>query len=1185
MKAFYRTPAGRLIESLNDSGNIGVYFPAKVAPVVLCDRFVPSSYTPPVGNKGGKFTFQYEVYDSDSDLQEVTLQLGSIAGSPFTVWPTSGKSATEMSNRFHVSSLSWQPTGGFALSSVGAITDVELIAKDAANQTSSCRLAEPIVVTNTAPVLSSFRSDRTAIIRGSNPPKCLTTVTISVDAQDAENNLKEIELGWNKGPDNYTSNTGTLSRTFAVSTTGTAVVFTARALDLVGAVTVGTLEIVPYADETPPETAVVSLNNANTYLTAHPLRCELDDSRAIGVNNWYVTDNRNLTGTWSSFEVDTPPVKYKIAVATSMVTSWTTATNATVVDPGTGRVCQANAEGKIAVPGAITIDRNSGAYGWASPSPETTESYTFSVARGEMTTLEEGRRYYLGVQAVNSANPPLANRTFSPPRNPSTGCLQNGFALDATPPTVGQILVDTPALCASFVPVINGINGLTARWPNSADNAGGSGLSAWSYTLVAKNPNPPDQTLFDVRDYRASEVNALSITGQAGKSLVLAVKARDAAGNESLTATSLTVRVDNTPPYALARPLITNLTNGILTDPNHFEGRWDNVFIDNEESGQPLSFDWGISTTQPIRGIPDRSPGGWQQAGTNISGSIDQTNLLANGDTVYLVVRATNCANSTSIETYSAPALVRTDIFSRLSASPVAGFQPLSVEFKLEVVGGTGPFDFTFTFSNNPLDTATQSVASSPFTSVIGNHTYTLIGSHRCFGQVVDSQGHRSFALASVQVLPQPYALVLGNASVGAVDLNPSLATLMRPLLSPAGVVPSRMKLIELSDSLRFLLFTAAGAGAALGGVYRLDLDSAQPSLIATEGADDLSDDLSVASDVITLLVSNRRGGARSLRRVRLDPGFNYRSQTNLDTVFSMGIGSPTPGPGQPTAVAIMPDGKSAVAIDAGGPLFTNVFGLDLAQPRVSATSTLALSLPGYADLSADGSLLALTDRGAARLLLAHLATSSGESQITSSRIVDMGTMRTSDVELSADGLHAYVAEEGGTRVAKVLVSTGAILAVTSVATGRVSGLDVSRDGTLLLVGDDAGQVRLLDARTFNVISMVGLEDGCRDVAFFERPSFGKPVVTGLSPAAVAQGGTVDVRGYNLGPRSSLRADLLGEGSTATRTAPVVAGGSNGFNTVRVQVPSDYPKGPATIVVYTSQGNSGTPAAARVTVQ
>ena len=55
-------------------------------------------------------------------------------------------------------------------------------------------------------------------------------------------------------------------------------------------------------------------------------------------------------------------------------------------------------------------------------------------------------------------------------------------------------------------------------------------------------------------------------------------------------------------------------TKDVITDPNTFVGDWANVFTDTGPTGMPqvLSYEWGISTTAPIRGIPDRSPGGWQ---------------------------------------------------------------------------------------------------------------------------------------------------------------------------------------------------------------------------------------------------------------------------------------------------------------------------------------------------------------------------------------------------------------------------------------------------------------------------------------------------------------------------------------------------------------------------------------------
>ncbi|MBI2943437.1 MAG: hypothetical protein HYY25_04485 [Candidatus Wallbacteria bacterium] len=1186
VKAFYLDKTNNPIES-KPSNQAGVFQPKTVGPVVT--RFIASSYSPPVENKDKKFTFSFELFDADSNLRIVQLTLPGVSGSPFTAWPPTGMTAGQMRNRFQVSNGAYQPSGGFVLATTGPINGVELRATDDSNQTTAVVLPGPIVVTNTPPTVT-LRADRTAIIRGSSPStNYLTTVLVTAEARDTEDNLASLTITRENGPETFTVTDGTssLSGNVAINTSGPNVVLRALARDKVGATGADEQTIVIAADETPPETAVVSMNASNPYLASRPLRCEANDATALGVNNWYVTDPRNVTVTWTSFEAETPPVHYRVAISTappplppsalgSPSTSWT----------------------QEVVPGAVTRDPVDGS-GWVRPRPsDTVETYVISMdsAQGsELTTpLREGVRYYLAVQAFNDANPPIYNKSASLPRNPANACLQLGFALDQTPPNVGQIVIDTPLVCAGLTPVINGTTGLSARWPYAKDNDNGSGLSSYSYILVSRPSSGADQTLYDVQDFRATELNNLPIGAQDGNTLLLSVRARDAAGNVSTVPSTIAIKVDNSPPGFIKQPTITNATNGVITDPNHFEGRWDSVFVEPQQPGLPLSFEWGISTTQPIRGIPDRSPGGWQQAGTNIQGSFDQSNLLANGDTVYLVVRATNCANSTSIETYSAPAIVRTGCFSRIAATPAVGFQPLTVDFKLDIAGEAsqvvGPFDFSLDFSDKSGDTDNFSQNGTSQTSVTASHTYTIIGNHRAFGQVTGAGGCKAFALATIQVLPQPYILVLGRSSVSVIDLAAPQPVLARFDLPSTNLRPSRLEVVEISDTLKFVLFTAAGTPTTPGGVFRYNLNSISLSSVATETANDLIDDISVSGDFITVLVTNLKGGDRSLRRLRLDPAFDYQSRTNFDTPFSMGVGNPPPAVGSPTGTVITPSNRTAIAVDANGALFDSIFGLDLSAPRVTSAQPLGITTPGYIDLSADGTTLAVPDRATSTLVLATVAEVDGEPRITATTSVALGGLFAADVELAPDKKSVFAGEATGGKVARVNLAGNSVTQA-SVVTGPVAGLDVSRDSSLLVVGDSAGNgtVKLLKAATMEVLGSTALPDGCRDVAFFERPVFGRPVITSLSPATASRGASVDARGFNLGPvDANLQVTLISDSpSVPTTLATIVnvAPGTNGFSSLRFVVPATYALGTTTVVVATKQGSTTPSSAAKLTVQ
>ncbi len=1190
VRAFYEALSGALVES-SPSNQAGIYFPENVGPVITL--FEPSTFSPPIGSD--RLSFRFEVFDSDSNLDRVELEFGNRT---FEAWR-----ATAGSNKFRVFKSSYRPSaddsppsGGFSLTTTGPVGTVTLSATDDPSsggslQTTSVVLTEDIIVTNTPPTIISFKPDKTSIIRGTNSPSFLTTITVTVDAQDLESNLTKLTLERldNNDIESATFPDGvanaSLSGSFLVNTTGPAVQFQVSARDATGAVSSRPADTISIAaDETPPETAVVNLNPSNPYLASHPIRCESNDETALGVNNWFITDPENITATWSSFEAETPPIHYRIAIATTPPRSWTTDT----------------------VPGAITKDPEDNGP-WVAPTPDdTVESYTLSRAKGELTTaFEEGVRYYMGVQAVNSANPPIANGTFAQPRNPITGCLQNGFVLDKTPPTVGALVVDTPSLCTGFVPtVINGLNGLSASWPSAVDNQDGSGLSSFAYQVTAQPPVGPPALLYDVLEFRPTEINNLALGSRDANTVTLSVRARDAAGNLSETSSTIDLLVDSTPAFAIKAPEITNLTQGVITDPNRFEGSWRDVFVDNEQAALPLSYEWGISTTFPIRGIPDRSPGGWQVAGVAESGALDQPGLLAIGDTVYLVVRATNCANSTSIETYSAPAVVSSDFFARVVATPSLGFKDLAVDFDLNVIGGDPPYQFSFDFGE-PLasDPTRPSTASCPATNGVScqaSFTYTQVGSHVCLGTVETASGTRTRAFATIQVLPQPYVMVLGNSSLSLIDLGKSPPTQLQLPLQPAGSKANRLKLIEISDSVKFALFTATGPAGTPAGVYRFDLDAARATPIETAPDRDNATDLFISSDNQTVMVTNDKGGPASLRRLRLDPSLNYA--TVRDTPLSMTPGSPIVGTGSPSMVVIASDNANAIAVDRDGPAVAFVAGLGAGQPGVTSTSPLALTTPGFGDITSDGTLLAITDRGAPNLLLTTVTQDAGGGPaFQGTRIVNLAGMNSGDVEFAPDRKLAYVLEAAGNRMARVDVSTAQTLDTTQFTQGLIAGADLSRDGTLMVIGDTTGTgvVRLIKTAAYREVLSVPVLDGVVDVAFFERPNFGLPVITRLlgpdgtlsadGTLAATSGQAVEVLGYNLGPDDSdLKVTLISVASSVPPSAAAVisgAPGTNGFNRVRFTLPVGYPPGDVNILVSTGQGSSQQSLGSRMRVQ
>ncbi|MBI4869315.1 MAG: hypothetical protein HY816_20440 [Candidatus Wallbacteria bacterium] len=1217
VKAFYLDKASNPIES-KPSNQAGVFQPKTVGPVVT--RFIASSYSPPVENKDKKFTFSFELFDADSNLRIVQLTLPNVSGSPFTAWPPSGMTAGQMRNRFQVSNGAYQPSGGFVLATTGPINGVELRATDDSNQTTAVVLPQPIVVTNTPPTVT-LRADRTAIIRGSSPATDYqTTVLVTAEARDTEDNLASLTITRENGPETFTVTDGTssLSGIVTINTSGPNVVLRALAKDKVGASGVDEQTIVIAADETPPETAEVNMNASNPGLERYPPPKGIfkeTDEEALKSRNWYVKDACHVTATWTSFEAETPPVHYRLAISTVPpplpplslgVTStlWT----------------------DNFVPEAVTRDPVTGS-GWVTPRPDdTVESYTISCEKGELIApLENGKTYYLAVQALNSANPPISNGTYAQPRNPSTGLLQNGFYVDTLAPQLASSPTDpgidlvvpgckcsNPENPAELVSVVAGtpkfIDGvakveslLSVKWSfRDPGDVTPPGNLRYLYQITAETPGGI-QTLVPPTETRTPNLTNQVIRAGPTDVMKLEVWAFDFASNQSTAPATFQFISDTSAPSirTTAVPIITNATgDNVLTDPNTIKASWQDVFVD-QECPNTLSFKWGLSTTRPIQSEPDRkafvdSDNNGASPSTNANAGPGGS-LVSNGETIYLVVQARNCATLRSDFAYSEAYTVRTGCFSRLSATPIVGFQPLTVNLRLEIAGDAnqvvGPFDYALDFSDKSADTETFSLNGTAGTSVTASHTYSIIGNHRAFGQVTGAGGCKAFALAAVQVLPQPYILALGRSSLSVVDLAAPQPVLARFELPSANLRPARLRVIEITDTLKFVLFTAAGNSTIPGGVFRFDLNSVSMTAVATEATNDLIDDISVSSDFITVMLTNLKGGSRSLRRLSLDPTLNYESIRSRDAVFSMGVGSPAPATGNPAGVTVALGDRTAIAVDANGGLFDSVVGLFASRPGVASAQPLGITTPGYIDLSADGTTLAVPDRATSKLVLATVAEVDGEPRITATTSVTLSGLFAADVEIAPDKKSAFAGEATGGKVARVNLSSNSFDQAPAVAAGPVAGLDVSRDSSLLVVGDSTGNgtVKLLKASTMEVLGSAALTDGCRDVAFFERPAFGKPVITSLSPATASRGASVDARGFNLGPvDANLQVTLISDSPSVPTTLAAVVNappGTNGFSSLRFVVPVDYPAGTTTVVVATKQGSTTPSSTAKLNVQ
>lgn len=1173
------------------SPQAGIFIAKETQPRI--NVFSVSSKSVPLGR--GKLTIDLDVTDADNDLQSIVL---TFDGTKQTIWSESD--ASRSGNKFHVVFTSEdmflpKPRGlGFDFPvDPKTVTDLSVTVKDSKGGNSVTTDGPDIAFTNTRPVITLLRASKTNLVLGSNGPTFEETVTFSIDARDNELNLTSLKLvpatpdpsshpkprpqesGSEEVKDAGGKENLSLSVEYRFSTTRTSadelviVDMVATATDRAALSTASTLKVVISADQSPPETPVVNINPSNPFLV---------DDRSQ--KQWWVRDPSAITGTWSSFEAETPPVHYRIGISKSStpVSSWT------VPDPFEG------------IPGEIPEAVTQGPGGWYSPPNDTANTVALSVGRGLVSTLVEGETYNLAVVATNSANPARTNTGTGVPVNLKTGFDQNPFGVDSTPPNVGPVIIETSsrgncAFSTGQPRYINGESGLTAQWPNATDNA--SDVRSYRYRVLADPPGPgpiltvQDWTDTDSREVRELPLKSPGVLSFQGYTIILEVLARDTAGNLSTTTGVAKVIVDDTPPVAENQPIIITDpdTPDVLTDANNFEGRWDGVFVD-PESPQALSYEWGISSTFPVQGVPDIFPGAWQPEQGTVGLVKDQPNLLTNGDTVYLVVRAINCAGATSLVTASKGILVRTELFSSLTPTPPTGFKDLEVELRADVIGGDPPYDYTFDFDDgsDPV-----SVSGTAETSVVRPHTYTELGSFNARVTVEDSEGNTSFAFAGVRVLPQPYVLSLNTTSLSVIDLaengGEGAEVLSVPLATGTTVSPRKMHLVDVSDELKFVLYSGEGTGGAGGGVYRFDLDSNETrgAAVALAESGDEPDRIHVSPDGRFVLLTNGKDGVRTLRRLKLDPRIDYgvSDDTDLGLVPSL----PRADRGSARGAVALDGGAGAWTVDGVGPALARVGSLDVAQPTVLSTSPLFLKDPGMIDMTRDRATAVISDRGGTSIAVI-------DSVPDSVRLTEVG-FRTLEASMAAEANVAFFGESGGSRVVRVETSTRKVTATTAVPGGDVVGLDTAADGSLVAVATSAGAVQVLSGKDLVRRASVAVTSGSpRDVVLFEKPSFGRPVVSRvLNPDApksegkttVSAGGTVLVRGYNFSPTGTLSAQLLPV-STGTPQS-LTPRNPNGFNRFELVIPPGTPSADYHVQVTNDIGVSSTGPSSEITVE
>jgi len=99
------------------------------------------------------------------------------------------------------------------------------------------------------------------------------------------------------------------------------------------------------------------------------------------------------------------------------------------------------------------------------------------------------------------------------------------------------------------------------------------------------------------------------------------------------------------------------------------------------------------------------------------------------------------------------PAEIRVQSFT---ASPYAGYAPLTVTFNASWSGGTPPYTVAVSYGDGYSDTKTTSSTSESFT-----HTYSKAGTFTATVRVRDSRGQEASSITEVEVRPPPQYLAL----------------------------------------------------------------------------------------------------------------------------------------------------------------------------------------------------------------------------------------------------------------------------------------------------------------------------------------------------------------------------------------------------------------------------------------
>jgi competence protein ComGC len=1063
-------------------------------------------------------------------------------------------------------------------------------------------LPQPVEFVNTAPVVTSLRPGLINLVVS---PGTTRTVDFSVEARDNDRNLTKITIKDPTRAEDFAEPKvqfaiERVSWVYDLSTTRTVFV-TAFATDELGSKSVeANAQVAIAADITPPETPVVDMNRSNTCL-----------SKDRDVYSWSVRESRRVTIHAESFDSETPPVSFRIGISTRPPSNDPTALTSFVAN-------------------AITQHRTSKVRGFTMPLTTNVMVLEYKdSADGDLAEpLKEGKFYYLGVQAVNKSG--RRNESVVAPKNPETGYPQNPFLLDFTPPRIVSVGIGNPGrgfVCGGTV---------VGRWRAEdliADKTkDGSGAYLFRYQfferlrteITTTNPDAIGRLIFS-QENQATEVRfplpvdpstALSRYHQAR--YTLGVKVRDNACNWSTTTSMAFVIEDTTPPLSTTTSPRIIAPAGTLNDPNTLEGVWNGVFFDPEEVAVGVkSYEWGVTKKccEPNLPFPEVFPGDgtWRFAGTSTGDRAIRQNMLLNGDTVFLAVRAYNWAGcGSSIVTYSAPVLVDTSLQLNVFPFPTLAFvcpRDTQVSFT-GVVSGGGPF-FVFPFLQPRSDPTDPDNYPSTTRSEVRTVTFSPDTVYRTkdLGDVTARLRVDSYSTATAPVPNlsretstriicrcQPFVLVLNQGdgatiapSVSVMDLNrttsPKLAEnfLPRPLSEKEKATdlvadPARLAREASKVGARYALITANSDTGAR--VYRMDLatDVLRPldTVFQAPTVNETFEQIDISRDgTVAIVTANSRpaGSTRRYYRLNLDNG----NRVGAGTEFAVVAGGTLAG------VKLSADGSFGLGIDSVGGAVERIANPLSAPDAALVLTASVLMAPRFVDISLDDKLAVVTNSapGDTNIALVDIVRQERRFVVPGSSSTQVfgvrfhPTLPFKAYYTLANGIGLLTTTDGTT----VSATQGQNLAQAVVPAG-LRGIDVSFEASYAIAAAEAlDQILVLQldntdganpfsagTNAFGAAIPVGtLTAGKKplDVAIVDRLQFGQPIIRLLDPNPVVAGGVLTIRGSNMTPRDRLRVTVGGKDAVRLTGA---AGGDD-FTVVKVTLAVDTPIGDQDVVV------------------